>query len=285
MLAQIVRQLRCPVCAASFEATGSALVCATGHSFDLARQGYVNLLTGRAPARADTAAMVQARADFLAEGHFDPIATALAGAAPESASFVVDVGAGTGFYLGAVLDRLDGGYGLALDVSGPAVRRAARAHPRAGAAVGDAWRGLPVRDGCADVVLNVFAPRNGAEFHRVLRPDGVLLVVTPDPDHLAELAGPLGLLDVDPDKERRLEVTLGRWFRLESQAAYRYPLRLSRPDAANLAAMGPSAWHTSPAAIAASLADRPEPLTATASVTLHRYRPVQADPSVPVLKP
>src|SRR3954465_6496634 len=194
MLAQIVRQLRCPVCAAPFEATGSALVCASGHSFDLARQGYVNLLTGRPPARADTAAMVRARADFLAAGHFDPIAAALAGAAPGSASFVVDVGAGTGFYLGAVLDRLDRGYGLALDVSGPAVRRAARAHPRAAAAVGGPWRGgagragggawggLPVRDGCADVVVNVFAPRNGAEFHRVLRPDGVLLVVTPDPD-------------------------------------------------------------------------------------------------------
>jgi 23S rRNA (guanine745-N1)-methyltransferase len=228
---------------------------------------------------------VRARADFLAAGHFDPIAAGLAGAAPGSASFVVDVGAGTGFYLSAVLDRLEDGYGLALDVSGPAARRAARAHPRAAAAVGDAWRGLPVRDGCADVVVNVFAPRNGAEFHRVLRPDGVLLVVTPDPDHLAELAGPLGLLDVDPDKERRLEVTLGRWFRLESQARYRYPLRLSRPDAANLAAMGPSAWHTTTAAIAASLADRPEPLAATASVTLHRYRPVPVDPSVPVPTP
>jgi len=285
MLAQIVRHLRCPLCAAPFEATGSALVCATGHSFDLARQGYVNLLTGRAPARADTTDMVRARAEFLAAGHFDPIAAGVAGQVPPSASFVVDVGAGTGFYLCAVLDRLGTGHGLALDVSGPAVRRAARAHPRAAAAVGDAWRGLPLRDACADVVMNVFAPRNGAEFHRVLRPDGVLLVLTPDPDHLAELAGPLGLLDVDPDKDRRLEVTLGRWFRLESQARYRYPLRLSRADAAHLAGMGPSAWHTATTAIAATLAQRAEPLAATASVTLHRYRPIRTDPSVPVPKP
>jgi 23S rRNA (guanine745-N1)-methyltransferase len=275
MLAQIVRQLRCPLCAATLGQTGSALICVTGHSFDLARQGYVNLLAGRVPARVDTPAMVEARAAFLAAGHFDGIATAVADEVPVDATFVVDVGAGTGFYLRAVLDRLSSGYGLALDVSGPAVRRAARAHPRGAAAVGDAWRGLPLVDHGADAVINVFAPRNGAEFHRVLRPDGVLLVVTPRPDHLAELAGPLGLLEVDPDKERRLEVTLGRWFRLESQTGYRYPLALTRTDAGHLAAMGPSAWHTAPAAIAAELATRPEPLAATASVTLHRYRPIR----------
>jgi 23S rRNA (guanine745-N1)-methyltransferase len=52
--------------------------------------------------------------------------------------------------------------------------------------------GLPLADACADLMLDIFAPRNGAEFHRVLRPGGALLVVTPHPDHLAELVGPLG---------------------------------------------------------------------------------------------
>ena len=68
--------------------------------------------------------------------------------------------------------------GLAVDVSKPALRRAAQAHPRAAAIRADLWRRLPVSDGVAALILNVFAPRNGPEYHRVLRPDGLLLVVT-----------------------------------------------------------------------------------------------------------
>src|SRR5205085_2362216 len=82
----------------------------------------------------------------------------------------------------------------------PAAGGAARAHPRALAVVADAWRRLPVRNGVLDRVLVTFAPRNGPETARVLRPDGRLVVVTPAPDHLRELVGALGLLRVDPDK-------------------------------------------------------------------------------------
>jgi 23S rRNA (guanine745-N1)-methyltransferase len=269
----VVRHLRCPLCAGRFEQQPGELRCARGHTFDIARQGYVNLLTGRAPARTDTVAMIDARAAFLAAGHYDPIAAGLTAAAGPGIRpcFVVDAGAGTGFYLAAVLARHESWEGLALDASTPAVRRGARAHVRAGAAVCDVWRGLPLADGCADLILNVFAPRNGAEFGRVLRPDGALLVLTPAPDHLAELAGPLRRLDVDPDKGRRLEATLGAWFRLESEHGYRYPLSLSRTDAGHLAAMGPSAWHSDAAELAAELTRRSEPINATVSVVLHRY--------------
>ncbi len=72
-----------------------------------------------------------------------------------------DVGAGPGYYLAAVLGQLPGRAGLALDVSKFALRRAARAHPRIGAVAADAWRRLPVADGAAAVVVNVFAPRSG----------------------------------------------------------------------------------------------------------------------------
>lgn len=142
---RILDRLRCPVCgeplAEATAGTTSALRCPRRHSFDIARQGYVNLLAGRAPHVGDSAEMVAARADFLAAGHYDLISAALSDAATEAASrpptsgfgaypLVVDAGAGTGRYLGAVLAALPDAVGLALDVSKPALRRAARAHPR-----------------------------------------------------------------------------------------------------------------------------------------------------------
>jgi 23S rRNA (guanine745-N1)-methyltransferase len=271
MHADIVARLRCPVCRAGLVELPGALGCEQGHRYDLARQGYVNLLAGRVPASPDTAGMVAARDSVLAEGHFAPVAAALAAGASAVAidgGLVIDVGAGTGYYLAAVLDRLPDRLGLAVDVSTPALRRAARVHPRADAIAADAWHGLPLADGCADLVLNVFAPRNGDEFGRILRPGGTLLVVTPRPDHLATLGSPLA---VDPDKLQRLEVTLGRWFRLADAREYAYEVGLSRDQAAALVAMGPSARHVDPAVTTQRLATLPEPVTATIAITLRTY--------------
>jgi SAM-dependent methyltransferase len=217
--------------------------------------------------------MVAARADLLAEGHFAHLGEALADIAAAAVGLVVDNGAGTGYYLAAVLDRSPDSYGLALDVSKAAARRAARAHPRAAAAVCDIWQGLPVADGSAAVVLDVFAPRNAAEFHRVLRPDGLLLVVTPQPDHLAELVGQLGLIGVDPDKDRRLGSTFDQRFRLVDELPLRRQLSLSHDSAARFVAMGPSAWHTDARQLSERLSSLPEPVLTTLSVTVRTYRP------------
>ena len=106
---------RCPVCGEPLSAVDGALRCPARHSFDVARQGYVNLLGRAAPANADTAAMLDARARFLASGHYDPIADAVAGAA--RGERLAEVGAGTGFYLARVLDAHPEAEGLATDVS------------------------------------------------------------------------------------------------------------------------------------------------------------------------
>ena len=87
--------------------------------------------------------------------------------------------------------------GIALDVSKHAARLAAKAHPRIGAVVADAWAGLPVRGRAASVLLNVFAPRNPREMRRVLHPAGRAIVVVPEPDHLRELIEEYGLMAVD----------------------------------------------------------------------------------------
>ena len=140
---------------------------------------------------------------------------------------------------------MPGRVGLALDLSKHALRRAARAHPRIGAAACDVWRGLPVRSSVAALVLCVFAPRDGAEIARVLRPGGALLLVTPTGRHLAELVSALGLLSVDERKEERIAAKLDAHLRLERRVERDWALALSRADVANVVAMGPSARHVS----------------------------------------
>jgi 23S rRNA (guanine745-N1)-methyltransferase len=162
--------------------------------------------------------------------------------------------------------------GLAVDVSKPALRRAARIDPRVGAVRADVWQGLPVRDATADVILDIFAPRSGAEFARVLRPGGALVVVTPAPGHLAELVAALGMVGVDPAKPERLAASLRPWFTERETVPLRAELTLDRAAAAALVGMGPSAWHTDPAKVAATLAGMPEPITATLEVQLSVWR-------------
>jgi 23S rRNA (guanine745-N1)-methyltransferase len=280
-----------PSSSASTSRPPSALRCGSGHSFDVARQGYVNLMTGHARAgTADTAEMVTARQAFLAAGHYAPLADAVAGLAAAAVPatqgvpaagrpYVLDAGSGPGYYLAAVLDRVRAlpGYGetagLAMDVSVPALRWAARAHPAAGAVGWDVWKPFPVRDGAASVVLNVFAPRNGPEFRRVLRDDGALIVVTPGPGHLAELIDGAGLLTVDERKDERLSAALGAHFSLAGQQELSIALRLTRAGAATLTGMGPSAWHTGPEETGDRLSGQAEPVSVTAAFRISLYRP------------
>ncbi|GAA5124496.1 methyltransferase domain-containing protein [Haloechinothrix salitolerans] len=179
----------------------------------------------------------------------------------------MDVGAGTGYYLAATLEALPDVTGLALDLSAAACRRAARAHPRAAAAVWNTWEPLPLADGCASVVLNIFAPRNPAEFRRVLRADGILVVVTPTSAHLAEFRE--FTLDVDPAKEQRLTEGLSRHFEQADAEDVSYPLELSATEARTLIEMGPAAHHLSPGALDAL----PDNVTVTVSCTVGVYRP------------
>ncbi|WP_051179348.1 putative RNA methyltransferase [Nocardia concava] len=184
---------------------------------------------------------------------------------------VVEIGAGTGYYLAAVLDAVLGARGIALDVSKAAARRAARAHPRAGSVMADAWRGLPIRDAAARVVVCVFAPRNADEVARVLGSGGWFIVVTPTPKHLGELIGPLGMVSVDAGKQDRLAGALGERFELMGRELVEYPMALNRADVAHVVGMGPSAFHAGDERVE-RIEALPDPMTVTASVVVATYR-------------
>jgi 23S rRNA (guanine745-N1)-methyltransferase len=280
VLDDVIRYLRCPYCDAGVCRDGGSLRCAVGHVFDIARQGYVSLLSpGARGDHGDSAAMVQARADFLAAGHYAGIAAELARAAAEvmatleAEGCVIDVGAGTGYYLAAVVDRLPDRVGLALDSSKFALRRAARAHERIGAVACDVWRLLPIVDSAAVVLLNIFAPRNGAELRRILNPAGRLLVITPTRDHLGELIQPLDLLTIDERKDERLVEKLTPYFDLVEQREHRSTLKLDHKGITAVVAMGPRARHVNPDALAERIAQLPNPMPTTVAVTLSTFRP------------
>lgn len=243
--------LACPRCARPLTVDGATLACPTGHRFDVARQGYVNLAAGAPPAHADTAAMVAARGRFLASGLYDPIADRVATRiARAGARTVLEAGAGTGFYLARVLDAAPQARGVALDLSPAAARRAARAHDRLAAVVADVWATLPVLPGRLAAVLCVFAPRNMAEFARVLTDRGLLVVVTPTPDHLRELRARHGLLGIEDDKENRLLRSTAGLFEPIARERLDYADAASAEQVRDLVAMGPNAFHGVPDDIA-----------------------------------
>jgi 23S rRNA (guanine745-N1)-methyltransferase len=293
-LGAVAARLRCPHCGAPLAVSDRTLTCARGHAFDVARQGIVALLPPRGTvARGDSAAMVAARAAFLDAGHYAPITRALVAAAggggpapgavaalavpPNAAGgrLVVDLGAGTGHHLAAVLDDLEGSHGVALDASRHALRRAVRAHPRIAAVVGDVWREIPVQDGAADLVLDVFAPRHGAEIARVLAPGGAFVVLSPTPSHLRALVDALGMVRVDADKEERVRATLTPHLTATASESIEFAMRLPHADARALVAMGPTAHHVDADELDRRLAALPEPVDVTASVRVDIFRPGQ----------
>lgn len=276
MLSDVVHLLRCPHCGDPLELHERALRCPRGHSFDVARQGYVNLLRGRAATGSgDTAAMVEARAAFLATGHFDRFAAGVTATLAEegvaAVSPVAEIGAGTAYYLAHLL-RGRAGPGVALDVSVYAARRAARAHERIGAVVADAWTHLPLADGCLGAALVAFAPRSGGELGRVVAPGGRLVVLTPGTDHLRELRRTLGLLDVDPRKDERLEASLGGDFDVVGRRALRWTTELDHGAVTNLVLMGPNARHRDADELASAVAALPEAVPVTVSGVVHVLR-------------
>jgi 23S rRNA (guanine745-N1)-methyltransferase len=245
--------LRCPNCLLDLEAVDErTLGCASGHRFDVSKHGIVTLLPPKAPASiGDDRAMLDARAAFLGSGAYAPIAAAIGDAVgsagidgPARAPRIADLGCGTGYYSAHLADALPSAEFLLGDRSPDAVRMSRRAVAGATGVVLDTWRPLPLRDAAADVVLDVFAPRNPSEFARILRPAGVLLVVVPTAEHLHELRGDGAMLDVPAEKaelvsDRFRAVGLARRTRTEVS----FPLEASSATQALLVDMGPAAHH------------------------------------------
>jgi 23S rRNA (guanine745-N1)-methyltransferase len=186
--------LLCPVrhCHLPLVREERRLLCPRGHSFDVARSGYINLLQPqerRSKHPGDTHAALQARRRLHELGATAPLLHAIAEIITASpGDIVLDAGCGEGFYLGT-LARQTGFSAHGVDISVPAIDAAARRYPECEWIVANADRFVPYADRSFSIVLSITARMNAAEFRRVLRDDGRLLVALPAPDDLVELRG------------------------------------------------------------------------------------------------
>ncbi|HKV86136.1 MAG TPA: methyltransferase domain-containing protein [Ktedonobacterales bacterium] len=255
--------LVCPLCAGALAVDGASLRCPARHTFDIARDGYVNLLVAtqrRSSLRGDSAGMLRARRAFLERGHYAPLAQVMSAAvgdhlarsAPAGPALsVLDAGCATGYYLGHLRAALGtvtpelAVWFCGVDVSREAAAIAARGHPETYIVVADLTRRLPVADESLDALLNVFAPRHPAEFARLLRPGGLLLTVIPSERHLESLRGTLPLLGIEANKRDHIRDAFASAFALESSASVEYEMELSGADQAALLAMTPARRHIS----------------------------------------
>lgn len=236
--------LCCPICMAPLERREKTLRCPLGHSYDIARQGYVNLLPVQQKHSlqpGDTREQVLARRAFLESGAYQPIAQAVCALARTYARGpVLDVGCGEGYYAVQVAQALDAPL-TGLDISVEAVRRAAGKYKNAQWVCGTAAH-LPIADESMGLVMSLFALTVPGEFARVLRPGGHFLQVLAAEDHL------LGLKEIIYpqvfQRQKQTTPTLPGFTLLRSEPV-RFSFTVRDAQVENLLSMTPHYWRIS----------------------------------------
>lgn len=264
--------LICPLCSQVLVRQEKQLVCPGGHSFDIARQGYVHLLPVQqkhSKMPGDTREQVLARRSFLEAGHYAPIAQALIQAARDynAQGNLLDVGCGEGYYSAQLSQALQLPL-TGLDISKEAVRCAAAKYKNARWLCGTAAH-IPVEDGSAGVLTSLFALTLPEEYHRVLAPGGLFLQVLAAEDHLMGLKSIV--YDTLTHKPKDSTPELPGFQLLESRPV-RFSFHIEGEEISSLFAMTPHLFRIGKAG-AQRLAQTRE-LTDTASCVLNIYRSI-----------
>lgn len=237
-------KLACTVrgCGRELAAAGSSYACLAGHSFDLARSGYLNLLQvldRRSNEPGDSSAVVAARRRWMKSGRAAPLCETLLEEARAlglgAQSRVLDVGCGEGSLLGEI-QAATACEAWGVDISRPAIEAAARRWPAARWVVANADLGLPFAPASFELVLSITARRNPAEFARVLAPGGALLFAVPAEDDQHELRALLHGEAHRVDRLPGLVSELAGRFRLERSWTIRWVNTLDREGFADLLA-------------------------------------------------
>lgn len=264
-------ELICPVCGNELYKEEKSYRCALGHSFDIARQGYVNLLTVQQKHSlnpGDTREQVLSRRAFLEANFYAPIAEALIDTAKElgASGPILDVGCGEGYYSSRLASAL-GAELVGLDISKEAVRCAAAKYKDARWLCATAAH-IPVKDGSAGLVTSLFALTLPQEFKRILRPDGLYFQVLAAQDHL------LGLKSIIyPELKFKEKDTVPHLegFELVKSVPVRFTFTVEGQQVQNLFSMTPHVYRIGKAG--AENLRKTERLTDTASCVLNVYRP------------
>lgn len=274
--------LACPLDGEPLELLGSTWRCVAGHSFDIAKQGYVNLLPvqhKRSHDPGDSKAMVAARQRFLNGGYYDAIAAAVnrvveehraVSGSPNAPYSCLDAGCGEGYYLRKLAGAAAGTSPLSLmglDISKWAVLAAAKQDTHQASWVVGSNAHLPVQSAALDCVLCMFGFPVVGEFARVLKPGGLLLQVEAGPNHLRELRE---VIYPTLKPERSMEASVPKGFAHQQTLSHCYTLVLEGAEkVADLLAMTPHLYRASAEGRARAAAL--DALTLTVDVRLVAY--------------
>lgn len=241
----------CPLCHLPITLNERSYRCENNHAFDLAKEGYINLMPvqhKRSKDPGDNKEMMQARRRFLEKDHYQPLKSRVASLSAELLAktdhTLLDIGCGEGYYTTAVADTLIGQdanakvYGL--DISKVAIRYAAKRYLNCAFSVASSHR-LPFESGSLDAVLRIYAPCKAEELQRVLNDTGVVITVTPAARHLYQLREEI-YSDVRLHSEEPESL---HGFTLEHEETLNYIMALSDGDAHDLLQMTPFAWKAS----------------------------------------
>ena len=233
---------RCPLCQQTLHFQDKQFSCANQHNFDQAKEGYVNLLPvqfKRSKQPGDNQDMVKARRDFLTQGYYQPLADKLL-ALTQNHNRILDAGCGEGYYTAQLKTANNHIYGV--DIAKTAIKLAAKKYPQCAFSVATLSQ-LPFEDQLFDCIISVYAPIIDTEFHRLLKPHGMLITVTPAEQHLMALKALIYQQAVAHNTKREPITQLA----LIDQQQLRYDMHINSSEhALNLLAMTPFAFKQSP---------------------------------------
>ena len=234
--------LICPVCRRALHFDEKLAVCDNSHSFDLAKEGYVNLLRSskNGDLIGDDKQSARSRRDFLNKGYYEALKTALVELFKEKYGSVLDICCGEGYYTHALAENRNLTV-LGFDISKEMVRLAAK---RGGATYFVAnMAAIPIADQSIDYCIHLFAPFQEKEFYRVLKPGGRLYTVIPGADHLLGLKQ--AVYDAPYRNDEKLPAT--NTLRLLGVQRIRAEITLqNKEDIEAVFRMTPYYFHTSP---------------------------------------
>lgn len=238
--------LMCPVCRQSLDLNEKTWRCELGHSYDVAKQGYVNLHVVQhkhSKNPGDTPESVDARRAFLQGGYYQPLQHAVVDLLKQlDVKTVLDIGCGEGYYTSAMQQVVEQCVGV--DIAKNAVQRAAKLNNEVTWVVGTGAT-LPVLDQSMDACTSLFSPIPQAEIARVLKDDGYLIVVTPASEHLYAMREAL-FEQVNPHVPEKFVEQLQDLFELKQEQIIDAPFVLDQQSLKNLIAMTPYAYKASP---------------------------------------
>lgn len=235
----------CPVCKGQLIQKDNSLLCPAGHSFDIARQGYVNLVPPQqkhSKLPGDTAEMVLARRRILQAGHYNLFRDKLCLLVWEliqGSPVILDCGCGEGYYTGAMQSAHGNASIWGFDISKAAVKAAAGSYKQPGFAVASVFS-IPFRDNSAQLITNIFAPVEEKELNRVLQPGGAMLMAVPGERHLWQMKEVL----YSSPYENQLRDIEYSGFKLESRVPVKGEIQLEAGEIYDLFAMTPYYWRT-----------------------------------------